>query len=131
MLSEDEKISLIAQGLELYKNQQYYLCHEVLEEVWREDEGDRRQLIQAIIQTAVACYHCLRGNRQGALTLSSRALTRLLRLPTQLTDQDSCSVFNIDLEKFRQDLNQFQEMLRQNDTNTDIVKNLPKIVITN
>jgi predicted metal-dependent hydrolase len=53
----------------------YFECHEVLEEYWKEEErGDRKKHWVAFIQVAVSLYHQRRGNFSGALRMMKNAL---------------------------------------------------------
>ncbi len=47
----------------------YYECHETLEEIWQEEEGDVRDLYKGLIQVAAAFVHITRGNGRGARRL--------------------------------------------------------------
>lgn len=71
--------------LELFNRQEYWDSHEVLEDLWRETEGELRDLYQGLIQVAAALVHWQRGNRHGMDQLEQRATTRLARYrPTAL-----------------------------------------------
>ncbi|WP_137789000.1 DUF309 domain-containing protein [Bacillus sp. E(2018)] len=48
-----------------HRDQDYFECHEVLEEHWK-DEGMKGDLWPGLIQLAVAQYHHRRGNYNGA-----------------------------------------------------------------
>ncbi|MEC3884719.1 DUF309 domain-containing protein [Halobacillus sp. HZG1] len=53
----------------------YFECHEVLEEYWKEvDPRNRSSIWVWLIQIAVAMYHDRRGNPNGARTLVKRCL---------------------------------------------------------
>ncbi len=53
----------------------YFECHEVLEEYWKEDEKDKRKRYWvALIQIAVSLYHHRRGNYSGSLKMMRNAL---------------------------------------------------------
>ena len=56
-------------GIELFNQEQFYECHEVLEELWLESTGPYRDLYKGVIQAAVALYHLKRGNLNGAKAL--------------------------------------------------------------
>ena len=46
----------------------YFECHEILEEYWKEvDPGNKESIWVAFIQLAVSSYHYRRGNYSGAL----------------------------------------------------------------
>jgi predicted metal-dependent hydrolase len=56
----------------------YFECHEVLEEYWKEDERcNRKKHWVALIQVAVSLYHQRRGNFSGALKMMKNALSVL------------------------------------------------------
>lgn len=45
---------------------QFFECHETLEEVWQEEQGDLRDLYKGLIQLAAAFVHVTRENYRGA-----------------------------------------------------------------
>lgn len=51
--------------IHFHREQDYFECHEVLEEYWKE-EGMKGDLWPGLIQLAVALYHQRRGNMNGA-----------------------------------------------------------------
>lgn len=51
--------------MHFHRDQDYFECHEVLEEHWK-DEGMKGDLWPGLIQLAVALYHHRRGNNNGA-----------------------------------------------------------------
>jgi predicted metal-dependent hydrolase len=54
----------------------YFECHEVLEEYWKEDERGKRKIYWvAFIQIAVSLYHQRRGNFSGSLRMMKNALS--------------------------------------------------------
>ena len=57
---------LLHRGIELFNREEFFECHEVLEELWTPERGPHRLFLQAVIHMAVACYHCQRGNSRGA-----------------------------------------------------------------
>lgn len=57
---------LFRRGIQLFNEQQFYECHEVLEDLWRPTRGPNRLFLQAIIHFAVGFYHHQRGNQLGA-----------------------------------------------------------------
>ena len=56
-------------GIELFNQEQFYECHEILEELWLESTGPYRNLYKGVIQAAVALFHLKRGNLNGARAL--------------------------------------------------------------
>jgi len=67
----------LLRGLDLLRRRAWFDAHEALEEVWQpEPAGPRRELLQGLIQLAVALEHLRRGNPAGADTLWGRARAR-------------------------------------------------------
>ncbi|MED0738102.1 DUF309 domain-containing protein [Aneurinibacillus thermoaerophilus] len=54
--------------------QDYYECHEVMEELWL-NEG-RNRLLQALLQVAVGLHHFRNENVEGAIRLFEAALAK-------------------------------------------------------
>ncbi|WP_100372616.1 DUF309 domain-containing protein [Bacillus sp. FJAT-45037] len=53
--------------IEFHSSRDYFECHEILEEHWKEEEKKERKLHWVgLIQLAVALYHERRGNSVGA-----------------------------------------------------------------
>jgi len=67
---------LLLKGLEEFNKREFFDAHETLEDYWRTLDADEKELVQSIIQAAVAYYHFGRGNRVGARKLLLRAVTR-------------------------------------------------------
>ncbi len=66
-------------GLELFNEENFFECHEVIEKLWLETKDKNRNLYKGVIQAAVALHHLKRGNLNGAKHLfktSTRYLTR-------------------------------------------------------
>lgn len=60
--------------LYFHAERDYFECHEVMEEFWKEHPGDvRSKTYVALIQIAVGMYHIRRGNRSGALKMLQSA----------------------------------------------------------
>ena len=66
-------------GMKLFNSCKWYKSHDVFEEIWHETGGAERQLIQGILQVAVAQVHLENSNLNGATILYGEALGRLKR----------------------------------------------------
>jgi len=55
----------------------FFEVHEVLEAVWKTASGDTRQMLQGVIQIAVAYHHLAHGNPRGARTLLAEGRARI------------------------------------------------------
>ena len=64
-------------GMKLFNSCQWYKSHDVFEEIWHETGGPERQLLQGILQVAVAQVHLENNNVNGATILYGEALGRL------------------------------------------------------
>lgn len=66
-------------------NQDFFECHEVLEEYWKEINGKKNHPLVGFIQIASSLYHWRRGNFKGAYKLMKNAL--------QIIEQNQMSIF--------------------------------------
>ena len=57
----------VLHGIELFNSRQYFVCHEVLEEVWTPERGPRRLFLQALIHFAVEWW---RGQHPTAIIVT-------------------------------------------------------------
>ena len=88
-------------GMKLFNSCNWYKSHDVFEEIWHETIGPDRQVLQAILQVAVAQVHLENGNVNGATILYGEALGRLKRykLDTLRIDiEDLCKCVTTRLE---------------------------------
>ncbi len=68
----------LLKGIAEFNRQEFFECHETLEELWHGQPEPDRQFTQGVIQIAVGYYHLLRSNRAGARKLFQRGLARIL-----------------------------------------------------
>ena len=64
-------------GIDLFNREEFFVCHEVLEEIWTPERGPRRLFLQALIHFAVAFYHDSRGNPVGATRQLRKGLRKI------------------------------------------------------
>lgn len=62
---------------ELWQNEEFFACHEVLEELWRQTAEPKRRFYNGLIHAAVAIYQHRRGNKVGAARQWVRAQVKL------------------------------------------------------
>ncbi|MBM7648041.1 putative metal-dependent hydrolase [Bacillus ectoiniformans] len=68
-----------------HQDQDYFECHEVLEEYWKEKTDQTRDSVWVgLIQTAVSLYHYRRGNVIGAVKMGKKALSILKEREAEL-----------------------------------------------
>ena len=88
-------------GLELFNREEYFECHEVIEELWlaTPTEDGYRNLYKGVIQAAAAIYQFDRGILSGALGLYETAMGYLepyrpaalgLHVDKLIKDLESC-----------------------------------------
>ncbi|MCS6958867.1 MAG: DUF309 domain-containing protein [Pseudanabaenaceae cyanobacterium SKYGB_i_bin29] len=61
----------------LFNQQDFYLCHDILEEIWHNAPPEERNFYQGLLQVAVGCYHLQQGNTNGAKILLGEGIYRL------------------------------------------------------
>jgi predicted metal-dependent hydrolase len=69
------------EGLHHFNAGEYFEAHEALEEAWKAEEGDAKNLYRGILQIAVAYLHITRGNYIGAVKVYERSKKWLEGLP--------------------------------------------------
>jgi hypothetical protein len=62
------------EGIRLFNEEEFFECHDVLEELWSETTGPDRKFLQGLIQASIALFHFGNENFGGAkkLFLSAR-----------------------------------------------------------
>ncbi len=68
---------MLQHGIRLFNEGRFFESHEVLEEAWTPEHGPHRLFLQALIHFAVGCYHCERGNREGAMLQLRKGLVKI------------------------------------------------------
>jgi len=61
------------EGFRLFNAGEYFEAHEALEEAWKAETGEIRNLYRGILQIAVVYLHITRGNYNGALKVHARS----------------------------------------------------------
>jgi uncharacterized protein len=67
----------LQRGIQLFNDEEFFQCHEALEEAWTAEARPRRLFLQALIHLAVSLYHCQRGNPVGASRQLRKGLKKL------------------------------------------------------
>jgi len=67
------KLHEFLQAVDQFNQGRYLECHETFEDIWRVQEHSYREVLQGIIQFAVALHHLHNDNRLGATKLLQRA----------------------------------------------------------
>ena len=73
-------LAKMEEGIALFNEQQYWECHESLEDIWMEDRNDNaRNIYWAVIQVAAACIHYRNSNIIGAQGMITKARQKFER----------------------------------------------------
>ena len=67
----------VAQGVLVFNAGLFFEYHELLEDHWRAEVGDRKRFLQGLIQVAVGLHHWEHGNYTGAVLLLREGSERL------------------------------------------------------
>ena len=77
---EDSYVSALERGACLFNRGQFFEAHDVWEEVWKRERGDRRLLLHGLIQAAAAYVKWQRGEPSGTAKLLQRASEKLRKV---------------------------------------------------
>lgn len=93
--------------VEFHATRDYFECHELLEEYWKDHPGDTlAETWVGLIQLAVGQYHDRRGNMRGAMKMYEQAEQRLMVSPLE--------ELGIDKESLLKQLTERTEALQAN-----------------
>ncbi len=74
---DEEVKQLFYKGVDSFNAKDYYDAHEYFEEMWTEHKLEDRLFIQALIQLSVAYFHISNFNKNGAIGLFKKTLSKL------------------------------------------------------
>jgi uncharacterized protein len=105
----DELPEQYREGIRLFNEEEFFDCHDVLEELWSETVGPERKFLQGLIQASIALFHFGNENFGGAKKLYLSATKNL--------DFHGDEFMGIKLGEFLQDFRRcFQELLDNTET---------------
>ena len=96
-------LTLYVRGIEFFNSGEFYDAHEVLEDVWRPEQGPHKLFLQGLIQVAVALHHHSTGNVVGCRSLLKRASRNLSSYPE--------NYLNLNLTPFHASISAWQTAL--------------------
>lgn len=116
------------EGLRLFNAEEFFQCHDVLEDIWRETVGEEKLFYKALIHAAVALYHFSEGNMGGARKMCGSCCKYLEPYGPQH--------MGLDIEQFLRDFRHcFQELLdAKGEYPSDLTlrpERIPKIALPN
>lgn len=85
---EDSFRTALERGLELFQEQRFHDAYEVWQAQWEEDASDGTDLLQGLLQLAVACSKLEAHEPQAALKLFERAREKLRAYAPEAYDLD-------------------------------------------
>jgi predicted metal-dependent hydrolase len=80
--------------LQLWREEKYFECHEVLELLWLNAKGNARWRYQGLIHCAVALHHLQQENWFGMARQWLRAAAKLSHLSTDELDSDCKEIWS-------------------------------------
>lgn len=93
----------LLQGIAQFNGEEWFDCHETLEELWIGEPGLIRDMYQGILQIAVGLHHWREGNYGGAVSLLHKGVVLLGHV------EDDCH--GVDLAALRDDTDLLRERL--------------------
>lgn len=103
-LTPAERRRLLQRGVELYRAGRYFDCHEAFEEVWRSSTPEPKDLLQGLIQIAVAVYHFRRGKPAVSARVMAKGRRRVEPYPSP--------TLGLDLDHLREGVGRWEDRLR-------------------
>jgi len=72
-----KKEEILREGIELFNEERFWECHEMLERIWHPAKGEEREIIQGMILTAAALVHAQKDRNETALGMLWKAKNKL------------------------------------------------------
>lgn len=69
-------------GVRQFNNHDWFACHETIEALWMQQQGELRNCFQGLIQLAIAQLHWSNGNFNGAVALLQGGMDYLRQAPS-------------------------------------------------
>jgi uncharacterized protein len=84
----------LTEGIRLFNAGEYYECHEVLEDIWRDERDPIRYLYQGVLQIGVGLHHLRNGNFRGASLLLHDGIEKTRRFTPVCMGVDTAGLCN-------------------------------------
>lgn len=109
-------------AVHLFNSGAYFECHEVLEELWREEPTSLRLFYQGLLQIAVGCYHLtVRRNKHGAISKLKAGGEKLEMFPSVMD--------GVDLNDLRQQVQHLLEWVQEVDEEQLFAQSMERLPI--
>jgi hypothetical protein len=77
-----------------FNQQEFYACHDTLEEMWMDAIEPDKTFYQGILQVAVGCYHLGNSNWRGAVILLGEGIRKLREYEPDYLEIDVTQLIN-------------------------------------
>lgn len=116
-MSDYNRSRLIA-AINKFNQKDFFECHEILEDIWFDTRGYKRDLYAGLLHIAVGFYHLTRKNNfKGTILQLTKAEEKLTRFESNFTFIDLAGL----LKKVRN--------IRQRLIKKEVPKRLPKMIM--
>lgn len=75
---EDSYQHLFRQAVLQFNSHDFFSAHDSFEELWMEENGEKRKFLQGLIQISAGCFHLVSGNKSGALSLLTKGMQKIV-----------------------------------------------------
>lgn len=99
----DAAVDKFLKAVELFNQGDWFRSHELIEDLWIDEQGETREFYQGIIQLGAALYHWKRGNFNGAVLLLEKGLDRLRKAGPICIGVDAKALV-LETDRLRQEL---------------------------
>ena len=93
-----EKERAISEGISYFNDERFWECHEILEAVWKNCDGNEKFLIQGLILVAAGLVHYQKDEDDICISIFGRALQKL--------ENSNGKYHNIDIDKIKKIVNE-------------------------
>ena len=105
-----EKENAISEGIDYFNNERFWECHEILEGVWKNCDGNEKFLVQGLILVAAGLVHYQKDEDSICISIFNRALEKL--------ENSNGQYHNIDIDKIKKTVT---EMINSKDVSSFMI----------
>ena len=105
-----EKEKAISEGISYFNNERFWECHEILEGVWKNCDGDEKFLVQGLILVAAGLVHYQKDEDAVCISIFNRALEKL--------ENSSGEYHNINIDKIKKTVT---DMIKSKDLSSFLI----------
>ena len=105
-----EKEKAISEGVDYFNNERFWECHEILEGVWKNCDGNEKFLVQGLILVAAGLVHYQKDEDTICISIFNRALEKL--------ENSNGEYHNIDIDKIKKTIT---EMINSKDVSSFLI----------